>query len=266
VTTSAGRLLAALLLAALVPPRPVRAADTPAAAVSVAGAANLSFALEALNAAFRQAHPEVVLTSMTAASGDIVAQVEHGAPYDVFLSADLRFPRVLADAGQADPATLVDFATGQLVLWTARRDLELTDVAAAVHSPAIRKLAIANPDTAPFGRAAAQALRKLGLYGDAEPKLVVGESISQTTQFIASGNADAGFTALSVVLAPKLKGQGHYLEIPAALYDPLDQGAILTRHGAGNAAARLYLDFLQGPAARQILRNFGYRLPAPPAS
>jgi len=258
-----GRLLTALLLAGLVSARPAaRAADATTAAVSIAGAANLSFALDALNAAFGQAHPEVALTSMTAASGDIVAQVEHGAPYDVFLSADLRFPQVLASAGQADPKSLVDFATGQLVLWTTRPDVALTDVAAVVGNPEVRKLAIANPATAPFGRAAAQALRKLGLSSEAAPKLVVGESIAQTTQFVATGNADAGFVALSVVLAPKLKGKGHYLEIPAGLYDSLDQGAILTRHGSQNPAARLYLEFLQGPAARRILQNFGYRLPA----
>jgi len=253
-------LLAALAVAFLAP---AGAADpAPAGTVSVAAAANLSFALDALDAAFRQAAPEVAVTSMTAASGDIVAQVEHGAPYDVFLSADLHFPQVLVDAGHADRQTLTTFAVGQLVLWTTRADVALPDVGSVVRDPLVRKLAIANQRTAPFGRAAEQALRHLGLWTDAEPKLVVGESISQTTQFVATGNADAGFVALSVVLAPKLKGKGRYLEVSPDLYDPLDQGAIITRHGAANPAARRYLAFLQGPAARAILVSFGYRLPA----
>lgn len=257
-------LLAALGLAALAP---ARAADAPpTATLSVAAAANLSFALDALDAAFREAAPDVAVTSMTAASGDIVAQVEHGAPYDVFLAADRHFPQVLADAGQADARTLTTFAVGQLVLWTTRPGLALTDVAAAVRDPQVRRLAIANVRTAPFGRAAEQALHRLGVWSVAAPKLVVGESISQATQFVATGNADAGFVALSVVLAPKLKGQGRYLEVAPDLYDPLDQGAIITRHGAANPAARRYLAFLQGPAARAILVSFGYRLPPAPGA
>jgi molybdate transport system substrate-binding protein len=249
-----------LLLAALVgAPLPALRAD--GAKVSVAAAANLSFALEALDAEFEKEHPEVAVTSMTGASGDIVAQVEHGAPYDVFLSADLHFPQVLIAAGHADPKSLTTFAVGQLVLWTTREGLDLSDVAATVRNPAVQKLAIANVTTAPFGRAAKQALEKLGAWADAQPKLVVGESISQTTQFVATGNADAGFVALSVVLAPRLKGKGHFVEIPAALYDPLDQGALVTAQGAANPAAGQYVAFLHSSEARAILTTFGYRIP-----
>jgi len=257
-------LLAALCFA---PHGPARAAEAaPTGTLSVAAAANLSGALDALDAAFRQTASDVAVTSMTAASGDIVAQVEHGAPYDVFLSADLHFPQVLADAGEAEGRTLTTFAVGQLVLWTTRPDVALPDVAAAVRDPLVRKLAIANVRTAPFGRAAEQALHRLGLWSVAEPKLVVGESISQTTQFVATGNADAGFVALSVVRAPKLKGKGRYIEVSPDLYDPLDQGAIITRHGAANPAARRYLAFLHGPAAQAILISFGYRVPATPSA
>jgi molybdate transport system substrate-binding protein len=252
-------LLVLAALAALAP-----AARAEGAKVSVAAAANLSFALEALDAEFRREHPEVTLTSMTGASGDIVAQVEHGAPYDVFLSADLHFPQVLVAAGKADPKTLTTFAVGQLVLWTTRDGLDLSDVAAVVHNPAVQKLAIANVTTAPFGRAAKQALEKLGLWADAQPKLVIGESISQATQFVSTGNADAGFVALSVVLAPKLKGKGHYVAIPAPLYGPLDQGAVVTAQGAGNPVAGQFVAFLRGPEARGILASFGYLIPAGP--
>jgi molybdate transport system substrate-binding protein len=252
-----------LFLAALaVLPLPALRAD--GAQVSVAAAANLSFALDALDAEFKKEHPEITLTSMTGASGDIVAQIEHGAPYDVFLSADLHFPQVLIAAGKADAPTLTTFAIGQLVLWTTRDGLDLSDVPALVRNPAVQKLAIANVTTAPFGRAAKQALEKLGVWADAQPKLVVGESISQTTQFVSTGNADAGFVALSVVLAPKLKGKGHYVEIPASLYGPLDQGAVVTAQGAGNPLAREYIAFLRSPAAQAILTSFGYRIPAGP--
>ncbi|HEY5229006.1 MAG TPA: molybdate ABC transporter substrate-binding protein [Opitutaceae bacterium] len=231
--------------------------------LSVAAAANLSIALEALDAEFKGEHPDVAVTSATGASGDLVAQIEHGAPYDVFLSADLHFAQKLAKDGSADPKSLSVFAVGALVLWTTRDALPLADVARVVRDPAVKRLAIANTVSAPFGRAARQALEKLGAWDEAQPKLVVGESISQTTQFVETGNADAGFVALSVVLSTRLKDRGRYIEVPANLYEPLDQGAVVTAHGAGNASALLYVDFLGSPQARKILGDFGYRIPAP---
>jgi molybdate transport system substrate-binding protein len=208
-----------------------------------------------------KADPEVAVTVSTGASGDLVAQIEHGAPYDVFLSADLHFAQVLTSAGAADPQSLSTFAYGRLVLWTTRAGIDVTDVASAVRNPAVQRLAIANTSTAPYGRAARQALEKLGVWADAQPKLVVGESISQTTQFVETGNADAGFVALSVVLSPKLKGRGAWSEVPAALYEPLGQAAVITGHGAGNPAAERYLAFLHGAAARAVLEQFGYGTP-----
>ena len=199
----------------------------------------------------------------TGASGDLVAQIEHGAPYDVFLSADLHFAEVLVAKGAADPKSLNTFAYGRLVLWTTRPGLDVSDVAATVRSPAVQHLAIANTSTAPYGRAARQALEKLGAWADAPPKLVVGESISQTVQFVETGIADAGFVALSVVVSPKLKGKGAWSEVPAALYDPLGQASVVTGHGAGNPAAERYLAFLKGTSARAILEQFGYRTPVP---
>jgi molybdate transport system substrate-binding protein len=236
----------------------LRAADT----VAVAAAANLVYALDALNAAFRQLEPDTTVTVTLGASGSLVAQVRHGAPYDVFLSADLDYPQALIDAGQAEARHLVPFATGKLVLWTMRPDLPLGDVAAAVRHPAVRKLAFANPDTAPYGRAARELLLRLGVWADVQPKLVTGENITQTAQFVETGHADLGFVALSLVLSPKLKDQGRWVEIPADAAVPLTQGAVLTRRGADNPAARRYLDFLVSPAARKILEGFGYGVPA----
>lgn len=231
--------------------------------LSVAAAANLSFALKALDEEFAKERPDITVTAATAASGDIVAQIEHGAPYDVFLSADLHFAQVLTKSGAADPKSLTVFAIGRLVLWTTKLGVSVDDVAATVRDPKVLKLAIANADTAPYGRAARQALQKLGAWADAQPKLVVGESISQATQFVETGNADAGFTALSVVLSPKLKGKGRWTEVPESLYDPLEQGAVITVHGAQNSAAQQFVAFLRGPDARRILEDFGYRIPSP---
>jgi molybdate transport system substrate-binding protein len=229
--------------------------------VAVAAAANLVYVLDPLDAAFAQPDPGVTVTREIGASGNLVAQIAQGAPYDVFLSADLEFPRKLVATGAADGPSLVTFAVGQLVLWTLRSDLALTSIETVVRNPAVARIALANPRAAPYGRAAEEALAKLGLEAIARPKLVFGENISQTAQYVASGNVDAGFVALSLIRAPKLKERGRWLEIPSSLYTPLAQGAVLTRRGAANPAARRYLKFLQSPAARAILIHYGYALP-----
>jgi molybdate transport system substrate-binding protein len=147
------------------------------------------------------------------------------------------------------------------VLWTRRSDLDVSDVAAAVRNPTVKKIASANPATAPYARAAKQAMEKLGVWREVQPKLVIGENISQTLQFVETGNADLGFVALALVLAPQLKARGHWAEVPAALHEPLDHGAVLTTRGAVNPAARRFLTFLASEPARKILRDFGYGVP-----
>jgi molybdate transport system substrate-binding protein len=241
---------------------PARAAEpAPAGSLSIAAAANLVYALDALDTEFNRGAPDVKVTTVTGASGNLVAQIRNGAPFDVFLSADLDFPKALISSGQAEAATMTTFAVGRLVLWTTRNDLDVSDIAAAIRNPRSHKVAIANVTTAPYGRAAKQALEKMGLWEDAQPKLVVGENISQTAQFVETGNADAGFVAMSLVLSPKLKDKGSWKEVPADLYGSLEQGAVITAHGATNAAAQEYLIFLRGPAARAILEKYGYGFP-----
>jgi molybdate transport system substrate-binding protein len=259
----AGRKLLLAALAAILPALPSRAADAARPApLTVAAAANLVYALDALDEEFGKEAPDVAVTAVIGASGNLVVQMEHGAPYDVFLSADLDFPRRLIRDGQAEPGSLTTFAVGRLVLWTARAGIDLTDVASAVRNPEVRKLAIANPATAPYGRAAREALVSLGEWTEIQPRLVVGENISQTLQFVETGNADAGFVALSLVVSPKLKGRGRWVGVPPNLYSPLEQGAVITGHGAANPAALRYLAFLRGPAAHGILEAFGYAVPA----
>ena len=232
----------------------------------IAASANLTHALPALTEAFQSENPGIRVETSFGASGSLVAQITHGAPYDVFLSADMDYPRALIKAGQADKESLAVFAVGQLVLWTTRPGLDPADAAGLLQSDAVRKLAIANPDTAPYGRAARQVLQRLGLWDDLKTKLVIGENISQTAQFVDSGNADAGFVALSIVLAPKLAERGKWMLLDASWHESLEQGAVLTNRGATNPAAARFLAFLQSPAAREIFKRYGYGLPQPDAS
>jgi molybdate transport system substrate-binding protein len=231
--------------------------------VSIAAASDLIFCLEALHAEFARSEPAVTLTVSTGSSGNFFAQIRNGAPYDVFLSADLRYPRELVAAGAADGSSLTPYAIGRIVLWTTRTDLDTGDLAATVRNPLAGKIAIANPAHAPYGRAAREALAKVGAWSEVQPKLVLGENIAQTAQFVQTGNADAGIVALSLVLAPVLAGVGQWTEIPAAFHEPLDQGAVLTNRGSANPAATRYLNFLRSPAARAIFERYGFRLPDP---
>ena len=259
------------LLAFVLGPWSLVLGAAPAPTVSLAAASDLISCLDALNAVFLQIeNPRskienpTTLTVATGSSGNFFAQIKNGAPYDIFLSADLSYPRALIDAKLADPASLTPYAVGRLVLWTTRTDLALTDLATVVRDPRVKKFAIANPAHAPYGRAAQQTLDRLGLSAYAAPKLVLGENIAQTAQFVQSGNADAGLVALSLILSPTLREPGRWHEIPASLHAPLEQAAVLTSRGAANPAATRYLAFLRSPAARKIFERYGFVIPAAP--
>ena len=244
----------ALVLGAAIPARG-------AGSLSIAAASKLTYALEGLNEEYEKASPGVRLTTSVGASGSLVAQIGNGAPYDVFLSADLEFAQSLVRSGRARAASLTPFAVGRLVLWTVKPGVEVSDIAALVRDPKVRALAIANTDSAPYGRAAMQALTSLGIWAEAQPKLVTAENISQATQFVETGNADAGFVALSAVLSPRLKGRGLWAEVPQRLYAPIVQAAVITFRGEANPEAARYIAFLRGEAAGRVLRSFGYALP-----
>lgn len=230
-------------------------------ALSIAAASNLTFAIQALDAEFGKESPGVHVSASMGASGGIVAQIGNGAPYDVFLSADLEYPQALVKGGHALASSLTPFAVGRLVLWTVKPGIDVSDVAALVRNPAVHAIAIANPDSAPYGRAARQALVGLGIWSDARAKVVTAENISQAAQFVGTGNADAGFVALSAVVSPGLKGKGTWREVPASEYDPILQAAVITTHGSSNPEAARYLAFLRSDAAKAILRDFGYGIP-----
>jgi len=247
-----------LLILLAVHPLPAQEAKSP---LAIAAAADLVYCLADIDQEFTRQHPGADLKVTTGSSGNFFTQLQHGAPFDIFLSADVNFPRELAKAGLADSASLTTYAVGRIVLWTTRDDIDVSRGLAIVNDSAVKKFAIANPDHAPYGRAAKAALEHAELWEAASKKLVLGENIAQTAQFVQTGNAEAGVVALSLVLAPPVTKVGHWIEIPPDSYPRLEQGAIITAHGAKNPLAPAYLAFLRSPEARAILDRYGFRLP-----
>jgi molybdate transport system substrate-binding protein len=195
-------------------------------------------------------------------SGTFVAQIRSGAPFDVFLSADVDYPRQLTAARLADPATLQVYARGHLALWTRRASrLDIGRGLSALTDDRIRYIAVANPAHAPYGRAAVAALRNARLYDTLQPKLVMGDSLAQAAQLVESGNADAGILSLSLVLGQALKTQGTYVEIPAQTYPPIDQGAVVVNASREPALGRRFIDHLRGPQTALRLERFGFTVP-----
>jgi molybdate transport system substrate-binding protein len=233
--------------------------------VSIAAAADLQYCLVDLNKAFAEENPGLDLKVSTGSSGNFSTQIKNGAPFDVFLSADSFYPDDLVKSGNADLSTRLTYAYGKIALWT--KHPERIDVQAGLdilkQEQVIHRIAIANPDHAPYGRAAKAALEKAGLWESVQDRLVFGENIAQTAQFVDSENADVGIVALSLILSPALKGTGAYSEIDPSLYPPLQQVAICTKQGSANAAARNYVRFLNSSKARTIFDRYGFTLGKP---
>jgi molybdate transport system substrate-binding protein len=235
---------------------------TPAQEIRVAAAADLKFAMDELAAQYEKQTGTKINISY-GSSGNSFAQIQNGAPFDVLMSADIDYPRKLEAAGLAEPGTLYEYALGQIVIWMpegAGPDLVKLGWKALLQS-SVEKVAIGNPEHAPYGRAAVAALRSAGIYEQVRPKLVYGENIAQAAQFVASGNAQAGILALSLALSPPMRG-GKRWQIPANMYPPIEQGAIILKNAKHKADARAFLTFLKSPAARKILDAYGFTLPA----
>ena len=229
-------------------------------ALTVAVAANMQSAFEEIRAEFTR-RTGLQVKPVFNSSGRFVAQVMNGAPFDVFLSADMMYPERLHKEGFAAAPPRV-YAYGTLVLWTMQ-PLDLSDWQRLLASPAVRKVAIANPKSAPYGREALNALRNLELEAPLKGKLVFGESVSQTNQYIHSRSVDAGITAKSVVLSPEMKDQGRWVELPGNSYQPIAQGVVVLKHGLDNnpKAAQQFSDFMLSRQARAVLQRYGYTLP-----
>jgi molybdate transport system substrate-binding protein len=229
--------------------------------LTVAAASDLQAVMPLVAAEFeRSSGTKVTITF--GSSGNFFSQIQNGAPFDVFMSADIDYPRQLEKAGLGVQGTLYQYARGHIVLWT-RSDTGV-DVArgfGVLADAKVRRIAIANPAYAPYGRAAVAALRHEGLYERVKSKIVLGENISQAAQFAHSGNADVGLLALSLALGPTLKGVGTYFEIPERLHPPIEQAAIVVARSPRQALARQFIDALKQPALVQILRSYGFALP-----
>jgi len=236
---------------------PARAAEE----ITVAAAADLTFAFQEAAAGFQRATGNSVQLSF-GSSGNFFSQIQNGAPYDAFFSADIDYPKKLESAGLTEPGTLYQYARGRIVVWVPNKSrLDVTRGLQALLDPNIRKIAIANPEHAPYGRAAVSAIQHAGIYDRVRGKLIYGENIAQTTQFVQSGNADVGILALSLAKAPTIEGQGRYFIIPLSTYPPLEQAGVVLKSSRKKAAARAFLDFFKKPEMVAIMARYGFISP-----
>ncbi len=229
----------------------------------VAMASDLRFVAVELQQEFEQQAPEMKLEPKFGSSGELFAQISNQAPYDVFLSADMQFPQKLVEAGLTTEDSLFQYAIGHIVLWV-RSDSPLpveAQGAEILKDPQLKKLAIANPKLAPYGRAAEAALKQLGLYEGLQEKLVLGKNVAQAAQFAESGAADAAVVGLSFAMAPEFASKGKYWKFPADSYPQMDQGGVILKQTNDPVGAKKWCDFLQTPRARDIFKKYGFGLP-----
>jgi molybdate transport system substrate-binding protein len=263
-------LLAALFSGCAKPsePAPKTPSASPAKSASstklnVAAAANLKFALQTIEAAFEKQHSEIDLNIHYGSSGTFFAQITQKAPFDIFLSADTQYPAKLVEAGLAEKDSVFVYAIGRVVLWVPKSsalDVETLGMQ-AVLDPSVKKIAIANPKLAPYGQAAEDAMKKADVYEKVKDKIVLGENITQATQFVESGAADVGFLALSIAKAPELKDKGKFWEVPADSHSPIEQAGVILSTTKETDAARKLRAFLTGPEGKKILTDSGYATP-----
>jgi molybdate transport system substrate-binding protein len=232
---------------------------TALAQITVAAAADLGPTLSEVTKQYQRDTGQVVKVSL-GSSGNLTQQIKNGAPFDLFLSADEGYPKELIAGGFADPNSLYRYAIGNLVVWVpANSQLDLAkDGIEILRNPSVKKIAIANPLHAPYGRAAVAALKHYGLYDQLQDRLVLGENVSQAAQFVESGNAQAGLIALSHALAPGMKDHGRYWEVPAAAYPKLDQAAVIISSSPHKEQAETFLRFLRSGKAQSMLKQYGF--------
>jgi len=228
-----------------------------AQSLRVAVSANAQFVMEPLRTSF-QRQTGIRVETIVSSSGKLAAQIQQGAPFDVFLSADMTYPQALHQQGLTTDAPVI-YGYGSLVLWTMGK-LPLNDLSVLQH-PSVRHIAIANPATAPYGEAAIALLTYRKQLEAVRDRLVYGESIAQVNQYILSGAAEVGITAKSVVMDPSLKGRGSWMDLPPPGYTPIAQGVVVLKRSRQEKAARQFVQFLRTPEARRILQQYGYRTP-----
>jgi molybdate transport system substrate-binding protein len=226
--------------------------------ITVAAAANMQYAMQELVAEFNKTD-RAKIAVVLGASGKLTQQIQNGAPFDIFVSADKEFPQKLANNKLTLEAPKV-YAQGLLVLWSVKPNIQPATDLKLLLSANIKSIAIANPRTAPYGSAAESILKKYGLYEKVSSKLVTGESVSQTSQFIVTQNADIGFTARAIVISKEMQGRGKWVELNSRDYPPIEQSAVLLKHAKQNneAAVRKFYTFLYSAKAKAIYNKYGY--------
>src|SRR2546428_3769972 len=230
--------------------------------ISVAAASDMNFAFKEIVAEFEKKTGNTVRLSL-GSSGNFFAQISNGAPFDLFFSADISYPKKLEEAGLAEPGTLYLYAIGRIVIWVPRGspiDVGTLGIKALQH-PSVKKIAIANPKHAPYGRAAVAAMEHYTLYEQVKDKLILGENISQTAQFVQTGGADIGIIALSLAVAPAMRETGTFWEVPLEAYPRLEQGAVVLKTAKDLKTTRAFLDYVKRPEGTAVFKRYGLFLP-----
>jgi len=228
---------------------------------TVAAAADLQFVMQDIGARF-QSETGKSVKLIYGSSGNFAQQLQSGAPFDMFFSANLDYPKQLEAAGLTEPGTFYQYAIGKIVVWVPNDSkLDVSPGLKALLNPSIKKIAIANPQHAPYGKAAVAAMQKENIYEQVKDKFVLGENISQTALFVASGSADVGIVALSLAVSPNMKDKGRYAEVPAGDYPPIEQACVIMRSSKNKAVAEQFQKFIQSSTIRELFRKYGFAIP-----
>ncbi|HEX5394572.1 MAG TPA: molybdate ABC transporter substrate-binding protein [Rhodocyclaceae bacterium] len=249
------KLIKALLLGSLM----LLASVAHAEKITIAAAADLKFAMDEIVAGFKKSNPSEEIDVIYGSSGKFHTQIEQGAPYDLFFSADIGFPRELVEK-KLSASPVIPYAVGRIVLWSPLLDASRMTLESLL-DPKIMRIAIANPKHAPYGKRAEEALRAAGLWDKVEPKLVYGENIAQTAQYVQTGNVQIGVIALSLAVNADLASKGGYYLIPEKLHQPLEQGFIITKRAESNGLAKRFADYMGTKPVRTIMVRYGFVLP-----
>mgnify|MGYP001001364901 CR=1 FL=1 len=225
--------------------------------VKVAAAANLRFVLEEIKKQYESANRQTDIEITFGSSGTLTQQIVNGAPFDLFMAADMEFPQKVKEQGFA-AGDVKTYIYGKVALWSSTIDVKKG--LKTVTLPEVKKIAIADPKKAPYGENAVAVLKKQKLYDRISSKIVWGENISQAAQYAFSGNAEIGFIALSLALAPDMKGKGIYYVLPPKICPPIAQGCVLLKHGSANGEVQKFMNYVMSKACNNIWRNFGYGL------
>ncbi len=257
-TNTGFRLLIIIILMFMFSPS-VKAGDN----ILIAAASNLRFAMHEICHAFQESNPSIQTKVSYGSSGNFFAQIKQGAPFDIFFSANSTYPEQLEKEGYTVKNMQKVYAVGKIVLWVPKESVFNPDKGLqTIILPEVKKLAIANPKHAPYGHAAKESLHYYGMWEKAKKKLIYGENISQTAQFVHTGAADAGIIALSLAVSPKMISEGRYWTIPVESHSDIEQVYAVLQKGKGKQSIKIFLEFLQGEKGRKILSRYGFVIPS----